>query len=63
MTTVAFVFLTLFSWMVSSGTWLSLDQCTDLSQYDEETKGFSSCASYKNAVIHDKTKLAQTCER
>ncbi|XP_026230623.1 LOW QUALITY PROTEIN: extracellular calcium-sensing receptor-like [Anabas testudineus] len=60
MTTVTFVFLTLFSWMVSSGTWLSLDQCTDLSQYDEETKGFSSSASYKNTVIHDK---AKTCER
>lgn len=57
MTTVALVFLTLFTWMVSSGTWLRLEQCAELSQYGrhEETS-----ASYKNALIRDKTK---TCER
>ncbi|XP_051254264.1 uncharacterized protein LOC127362519 [Dicentrarchus labrax] len=65
MTTVTFVFLTLFTWMVSSGTWVRLDQCAEISQYghDEEKKGISSNASYKNGVIHDKTKVTVTCER
>ncbi|XP_049926819.1 uncharacterized protein LOC126406539 [Epinephelus moara] len=63
MTTVTFVFLTLFTWMVSSGTWLRLDRRTELSHYDEETKSCSSSASFKNAVIHDKTKLTLTHER
>lgn len=63
MTTVTFVFLILFTWIVSSGTWLRLEQCTDLSQYghNEETKSLSSIVSHKKAVIHDKTKLK--CER
>ncbi|XP_044059583.1 uncharacterized protein LOC122879491 [Siniperca chuatsi] len=65
MTTVTFFFLTLFTWMVSSGTQLRVDQCTEFSQHgpDEESMGFSSGASYKNAVIHDKTKPTMTCER
>lgn len=59
MTTVTFVLLILFSCIVSSGTWLSLDQGTDISQYgyDEETMGFDSNASHKRAVVHDKTIL------
>lgn len=63
MTTVTFVFLILFTGIVSSGTWLRLEQCTDLSQYghNEETKSLSSIVSHKKAVIHDKTKLK--CER
>lgn len=65
MTSVTIFFLTLFTWMVSSGTWFRLDQCTELSQhgYDEETKGFSSNASDKKTVTHAKTKLPLTCER
>ncbi|KAM4627564.1 extracellular calcium-sensing receptor-like [Polymixia lowei] len=33
MTPVTFVFFTLFTWIVSPGTWLCLDQCTEPSQY------------------------------
>ncbi|XP_035799571.1 uncharacterized protein LOC118469644 [Amphiprion ocellaris] len=53
MTTVTFVFLTLFTWLASSGTWLS--QCG----HHEETA--SRSASCKNAVIHisDKTNLTR----
>lgn len=65
MTTVTFVYLTLFTWIVSSGTWLRLHPFAERSQYgrDEEKKGCSSNASYKMAVVHDKTKLILTWER
>lgn len=65
MTAVTFVLLTLFTWTVSSGTWVRLDPYTELSQYghDEETKDVSLNASSKKAVFHDKTTLTPTCGR
>lgn len=63
MTKVTFVFLILLTRIVSSGTWLRLDQCTDLSQnrHNEEIKTQSSVVLHENAGIHEKAKLK--CER
>ncbi|XP_060902742.1 uncharacterized protein LOC132980558 [Labrus mixtus] len=48
--------------MVSYSTCLRWDQCTEVGQYGhEEPKHFISSATCKNAVIHDQTKLTQTC--
>ncbi|XP_025753626.1 uncharacterized protein LOC106097071 isoform X2 [Oreochromis niloticus] len=59
MTTVTFVFLTLFIWVLSCDTWLNLDQY----EHYEETKAFAALC--KNVAIHDNdnTKLTQTCDR
>nr|XP_043888603.1 uncharacterized protein LOC122773764 isoform X1 [Solea senegalensis] len=63
MTTLTFIFLTLLTWTVLSGSWLSLN-CLKLrlSSHDDETKSFSSSALYQNAVIHT-LQLTVTCER
>uniref|UniRef100_A0A3Q2WVS3 Extracellular calcium-sensing receptor-like n=1 Tax=Haplochromis burtoni TaxID=8153 RepID=A0A3Q2WVS3_HAPBU len=59
MTTVTFVFLTLFIWVLSCDTWRNLD----LHEHYEETKAFAALC--KNVAIHDNdsTKLIQTCYR
>lgn len=59
MTTVTFVFLTLFIWVLSCETWRNLD----LHEHYEETKAFAALC--KNVAIHDNdsTKLIQTCYR
>lgn len=63
MTKVTFLFVILLTRIVSSDTWLRLDQCSDLSQnrHNEEIKTPSSIVLHENAGFHDKAKLK--CER
>lgn len=65
MTTATLIFLTLFTWMVSSDTWLRWDLCSNVSQYehDEETMGCSFHTTRTHAGIYNKARLSLKIDR